>query len=310
MNTNPPITAQPLETAPLYAAAAGARLKHKRTPAVWLQRIGIAFLVAVALAYLYPLVWLLDASFRPAIEIFQIPPLLFSQPPWDSFSSYSLSSFIKAVSDWNVQWSFFISLLVTLVGILLTLLVCSLCAYALAFLDFPGKNALFMVILGSMMLPIVTMIVPYYKVLSTIGLTNNLLGIVLPYAASAFGVFLLRQYYIKIPKALLESAQIDGCRHLGTWWHIVLPTARPALAALAIVQFRLIWNDFLIPMIVLRDENLFTLPIKIQLMDSQNFDKPYDVIIASGFITAAIPLIFFLIFQRQFIEGLSGGVKE
>lgn len=276
----------------------------------WLRKIGLALLVALAAIYLYPLVWMFDASFRPAIEIFQMPPVLFSKLPWESLRSYSLDSFITAFTQWDVGWSFLISLFLTLVGIALTLLVCSLCAYAFAFLDFPGKNVVFMIILGSMMLPLVTMIVPFYKVLSSIGLTNNLFGIILPYSASAFGVFLLRQYYIKIPKALLESAQIDGCRHLLTWWYIVLPTARPALAALAIVQFRLIWNDFLIPMIVLRDENLFSLPIKIQLMDSQNFNKPYDVIIASGLITAAIPLLFFLFFQRQFIEGLSGGVKE
>lgn len=276
----------------------------------WLQKIGLAVLVAIAAIYLYPLVWMFDASLRPAIEIFQVPPVLFTDPFWESLRSYSLNSFLAALKEWDVGWSFLISMLVTLVGIVLTLVICSLCAYSFAFLDFPGKNVVFMIILGSMMLPLVTMIVPLYKLLSSIGLTNNLLGIILPYSASAFGVFLLRQYYIKIPKALLESAQIDGCRHLLTWWHIVLPTARPALAALAIVQFRLIWNDFLIPMIVLRNDNLFTLPIKIQLMDSQNFYKPYDVIIASGFITAAIPLVFFLIFQRQFIEGLSGGVKE
>lgn len=276
----------------------------------WPRKIGIAFLTLLALAYLYPLFWMFDSSFRPAIEIFQVPPIFFTGPPWETLKSYSLNSFISALSDWGVGWSFFISIFVTLVGIVLTLLVCSLCAYSFAFLDFPGKQAAFMIILGSMMLPLMTMIVPYYKVLSTVGLTNNLFGIILPYSASAFGVFLLRQYYIKIPKALLESAQIDGCKHLRTWWHIVLPTARPALAALAIVQFRLIWNDFLVPMIVLRDENLFTLPIKIQLMDSQHFNKPYDVIIASGFITALIPLVFFLVFQRQFIEGLTGSLKE
>ncbi len=276
----------------------------------WLRKVGIALLTVLALVYLYPLLWMFDSSFRPAIEIFQVPPKLFTGPPWETLSSYSLSSFMAALTKWDVGWSFFISIMVTLSGIVLTLLVCSLCAYAFAFLEFPGKQAAFMTILGSMMLPLMTMIVPYYKVLSTIGLTNNLLGIILPYSASAFGVFLLRQYYIKIPKALLESAQIDGCRHLRTWWHIILPTSKPALAALAIVQFRLIWNDFLVPMIVLRDESLFTLPIKIQLMDSQNFSKPYDVIIASGFITALIPLVFFLFFQRQFIEGLTGGLKE
>lgn len=276
----------------------------------WPNKIGIVLLTSLAAVYLYPLLWMFDSSFRPAIEIFQVPPKLFTDWPWETMRAYTFNSFISALKDWGVGWSFFISIIVTLLGIVLTLLVCSMCAYAFAFLDFPGKQAAFMIVLGSMMLPLMTMIVPYYKVLSTVGLTNNLLGIILPYSASAFGVFLLRQYYIKIPKALLESAQIDGCQHLRTWWHIVLPTARPALAALAIVQFRLIWNDFLVPMIVLRDENLFTLPIKIQLMDSQNFNKPYDVIIASGFITALIPLIFFLVFQRQFIEGLTGSLKE
>jgi ABC-type glycerol-3-phosphate transport system permease component len=274
------------------------------------QHIGLALLLVLALAYLYPLIWMFDASFRPAIEIFQVPPVLFTGVPWETLRSYSLDSFVAALTEWNVGGSFLISMVVTLGGIALTLLVCSLCAYAFAFLEFAGKRFCFMIILGTMMLPMTTMIVPYYKVLSAIGLTNNLLGLILPYSASAFGVFLLRQYYIKIPKALLESAQIDGCRHLRTWWHIVMPTARPALAALAIIQFRLIWNDFLIPMIVLRDEHLFTLPIKIQLMDSQNFNKPYDLLITSGFITALIPMIFFLVFQRQFIEGLTGGVKE
>lgn len=274
------------------------------------RNLARVLLIALAGFYLYPLIWMLDAAFRPAIEIFQVPPALFSAPPWESLRSYSLNAFIAALTEWKVGVSFLVSIVVTLGGIALTLLVCSLCAYAFAFLEFPGKPVLFMAVLGTMMLPLTTMIVPYYKVLSAIGLTNNLLGLIVPYSASAFGVFLLRQYYIKIPKALLESAQIDGCRHLSTWWHIVVPTSRPALAALAIIQFRLIWNDFLIPMIVLRDENLFTLPIKIQLMDSQNFNKPYDLLIASGLITALIPMFFFLIFQRQFIEGLTGGVKE
>ena len=271
---------------------------------------GSVLLAAIALVYLYPLIWLMDSSFRPAIEIFQVPPALFQSPPWVSLSSWSLESFVKALGEWHIGRSFMVSVLVTASGISLTLILCSLTAYSFAFIDFPGKNALFVAILASMMLPMTTMIVPYYKVLNGFHLTDNLLGLIVPYSVSAFGVFMLRQYYIRIPKALIESAKIDGATHLKIWWRIILPLSKPALAALAIIQFRQIWNDFLLPMILLRSESRYTMPITIQVMDSVNIAKPYDVIIASGFLTALVPMILFICFQKYFIKGLSGGVKE
>jgi ABC-type glycerol-3-phosphate transport system permease component len=279
---------------------------NRMTP---MKSIGIVLLCAISLIYLYPLLWQADSAFRPAVDIFQTPPVLF-QDTAKAISEYTLESFRTALGDWNVGWAFLMSVLITFAGIALTLVVCSLSAYAFAYLDFPGKGFLFMVVLGSMMLPMGTMIAPSYKVIRTLGLTNNPLGLILPYAVSAFGVFLLRQYYIKIPRALIESAKIDGANHVRIWWNIILPLSKPALAALAIFQFRTIWNDFLMPMIILRSEIFFTLPVRIQVMDSQNFNKPYDAIIATGFITAIVPTIVFLVFQRQFIEGLAGGVKE
>jgi len=277
------------------------------TPLQWL---GVVALCAVGVAYLYPLLWLLDSSFRPAVQVFQFPPVLFKEPLLEALRGYTLQPFRTAFSHWHVGWAFGVSVVVTLAGIGLTLLVCSLCAYAFAYLEFPGRGALFFVVLGTMMLPMTTMIVPYYQVIRGLRLSNNLLGLVVPYAVSAFGVFMLRQYYIKIPRALIECAKVEGAGHLRIWWSIILPLSRPALAALAIVQFRQIWNDFLYPMIILRSEQLFTLPVRIQVMDSQNFNKPYDAIITTGFITALVPMVFFLAFQRHFIEGLAGGIKE
>jgi ABC-type glycerol-3-phosphate transport system permease component len=177
-------------------------------------------------------------------------------------------------------------------------------------MNFPGKNILFILILATMMLPMYTMIAPYYQVLRTLGFTNSLHGLIIPYAASAMGVFLMRQYFIRLPLGLVEAARIDGAGKIRIWWQIIIPLSKPALASLAIIQFREVWNDFLIPMVVLRNGNLFTLPIKLQLMDSQTFNKPYDAIISTGFITALIPVLAFLIFQKQFIEGLAGGIKE
>jgi multiple sugar transport system permease protein len=274
-----------------------------------LQLVGVALLCVIGLLYLYPLFWLLDSSFRSAVEIFQFPPVLF-RDFLAGVRSYTWGSFHSAFSHWHVGWAFGVSVLVTLCGIALTLLVCSLCAYAFAYLEFPGRKALFALILGTMMLPMTTMITPFYQVLRSLGLTNNLLGLIVPYSVSAFGVFLLRQYYIKIPRSFMESAKTEGAGHLRIWWSIILPLSRPALAALAIVQFRGIWNDFLFPMIILRSDKLYTLPIRIQVMDSQNFNKPYEAIISAGFITALVPMVFFLFFQRQFIEGLAGGIKE
>ncbi len=271
--------------------------------------IGYVLLGLTAFLAMLPLLWLFDVAFRPKIEIFQVPPVVFQRDLLHAFSSYSWHSFGRAISQFQIGLAFYNSLLVTLVGILLTLGVCSLCAYAFAFMEFKGKNFIFFAILATMMLPTGTMVAPYYQVLRTLGLTNQLAGIIIPYAASAFGVFLLRQYFICLPMSLFEAAVIDGASRLRIWWQIILPLSKPALAALAIIQFRLIWNDFMIPMIVLRDDALFTLPVKLQVMDSTNFNVPYDAIMATGFISAAIPIVFFLFFQRQFVEGLSGSVK-
>lgn len=268
-----------------------------------------AVMVLIAIVYLFPLFWLGDASFRPAIEIFNVPPVYFKEPLLKAFSSYSLDTYIKALTEWNIGMAFVMSTIVTVCATIMTLVVCSLCAYAFSFIEFPGRNVLFYFVLGTMMIPMVTMITPLYQVLRTLHLTDNLMGIMLPYVVSGFGVFLLRQFYIKIPKSLLESAKIDGAGHFRIWWGIILPLSKPALAALSIVQFRLLWNDFLIPMIVLKSDFLYTLPIRIQVIDGVNFNKPYDVIIASGFIAALIPMVVFLMFQKQFIEGLTGGTK-
>lgn len=274
-----------------------------------LQWLGVAFLCLVGLVYLYPLFWLFDSSLRPGVEIFQFPPILF-RDFWAGITGYTFGSYKLALGHWNVGWSFGVSVLVTSSVILLTLLLCSLAAYAFAYLEFRGRNALFAFLLATMMLPTGTMIAAFRQLIVSLGLYNTLMAIILPSSVSAFGVFLLRQYYIKIPRTLMEAAKVEGASHLRIWWSIILPLSRPALAALAIVQFRGVWNDFLLPMIMLEKDTLLTLPIKIRQMDSVNFNKPYESIIAAGFITALVPMIFFLIFQKQFIEGLAGGVKE
>ena len=275
-----------------------------------IQRIfGYSALTLIALFAMAPLLWLFDISFRPKVEIFNIPPAILTKGFFGSFASYSLDSFIKSIVRFNVHIGFLNSAFIVVCGIFFTLLVGSLASFAFAFLKFPGRNVLFIAVLATMMLPTGTMLAPFYQVLRMLGLTNNLFGIIIPYAAGAWTVFMIRQYFVRLPYSFVEAGIVDGAGFYRVWWQIILPLAKPALAAMAILQFRGIWNDFLLPMIVLRDDIYHTLPIKLQVMNSMNYDIPYDAMMATSFITALIPVIFFLIFQRYFVEGIAGGMK-
>ncbi|NLG83364.1 MAG: carbohydrate ABC transporter permease [Firmicutes bacterium] len=281
-------------------------------PPVWIKMrktVGLVFLSIFALFFLAPLFWIIYVSFVPKIYIFMVPPVIFTDF-FGTIKSFNLNSFALAFgSEWKVGFSFINSIVITASSIILTMIVCSLCAYAFAFMNFPGRDVLFVMILATMMLPMTTMIAPYYRVLRTYGLLNTRLGLIIPYAASAFSVFLLRQYFVRLPMALVEAAIIDGASRFRVWWQIILPLSKPALITLAIYQFRQIWNDFLIPMIVLRDERLFTFPLKLQFMSSVTVKFPWDAMMATGCIAILVPFILFLIYQRYFMEGLSGSIK-
>jgi ABC-type glycerol-3-phosphate transport system permease component len=274
-----------------------------------LRLCGLAAMCALSLIFAAPLLWLADVSLRPKSEIFAVPPKILSGPITETMRSYSLNSFIQAIQQWDVGQAFFNSAFITISAILLTILVCSLCAFAFAHMRFPGRDIIFVCLLATMMMPTVTMISPYYRVLRLYGLNNTYQGLIIPYSASVFLLFLLRQYFVKIPTSYIEAAVVDGAGMFRIWWQIILPLAKPALATLAIYQFRAVWNDFLIPMIVLRTKTLHTLPIKLQFMDSQNYNVPFDAIMATSLIAVLIPVVFFFAFQKQFIAGLSGGLK-
>ncbi|NLU41687.1 MAG: carbohydrate ABC transporter permease [Firmicutes bacterium] len=274
-----------------------------------LRLCGLAAMCVLALIFAAPLLWLADVAFRPKSEIFSVPPKILSGPVTETMKSYSLESFRQAIDRWDVGQAFLNSAFITVSAIVLTILVCSLCAFAFAHMRFPGRDIVFVCLLATMMMPTVTMISPYYRVLRLYGLNNTYQGLIIPYSASVFLLFLLRQYFVKIPSSYIEAALMDGASMFRVWWQIILPLGKPALATLAIYQFRAVWNDFLIPMIVLRNRALHTLPIKLQFMDSQNYNVPFDAIMATSLIAVLIPVVFFFLFQKQFIEGLSGGLK-
>ncbi len=271
--------------------------------------ITAALLSILAVIFLYPLVWLFDASLRPSLEVLQTPPIMFQKPIWEAVRTYTRDAYLSIFLYWNIGRAMMNSLFITVSTILLTLAICSLCAYAFAFIKYPGKNFFFFLAIGTMMIPTNTLIVSIYKVMSNLNLLNNWFGLILYSSISGLGIFLLRQYFIKIPTSFIESARMDGASHFQTWWHVVLPLAKPAMATLAIIQFRAVWNDFLLPIVILRNEKLFTLPLKIMIIGGGIYGNA-STLLAAGFITIIVPLAFFIKFQRQFIESLTSGLKS
>jgi ABC-type glycerol-3-phosphate transport system permease component len=241
-------------------------------------------------------------SFKPTNEMFSLPPNLWIAGKM-GFQNYGI-----AFTKHEVHIAVMNSVAVTTLQIFFQLLVPALAAYPLATMRFPGRNAIFYGILATMMIPQFGMLVPAFKVVSSLKLVNNYAGIVIPAAAAPFGVFLLRQYYSRLPKDFFDAGIVDGANQLTLWFKVALPLAKPALAALAIYTFTGSWKNLLWPMLILQKKELFTLPIRLFFMIS-GYAQDYASLMAGSTIAAAVPLVFFLFFQAQFIEGLSGGIK-
>lgn len=218
-------------------------------------------------------------------------------------------NYYKVWQDIPIPRYFANSLIVAISAVVLNLLTCSLAAYPLAKLRFRGRNLMFTLLLGTLVFPPQLLMIPLYVMaIKVFHFENTFYGLVLPFATSAFGIFLLRQIYMGIPDELLEAARLDGASEFGIWWRILMPLIRPGLATLAIITFVNAWNDFLWPLLMLSDRDLFTLPIGLAFL--RGFFSGNLRTVAAGIIVATLPvMIVFIAFQRQFIRGLSGAVK-
>ncbi len=259
------------------------------------------FLIVAACIFLAPIVWTIMTSFKPTNNMFSLPPKLWV--PGMGWQNYR-----TAFSVHQMHLAVFNSFATTALQIFFTLFVSALAAYPLAVMQFPGRNAIFFGILATMMIPQFGMVVPTFKVVAILKLTNNYGGLVLPGAAAPFGVFLLRQYYMRLPKDFFDAGIVDGATQWTLWYKVALPLAKPALAALAIYTFTNAWKALLWPLLILQKKELFTLPIRLFFVMS-GYNQDYSSLMAGATIAAVIPILFFLFFQSQFIEGLSGGVK-
>jgi putative chitobiose transport system permease protein len=258
---------------------------------------------AIALLTLFPLLWLISTALKsPTENILQSPPQLWpSQPTLDNFS--------RVWQSLPFGQYLYNSILVSLLTVGLNLLFCALAAYPLARLSFVGKNGIFIAIISTIMIPFQIVMIPLYILTVQLGLTNSYLGMIFPSLASAFGIFLLRQAFMSVPKEIEEAARMDGSSELGLWWYIMLPAIRPALITLAIFVFIGAWSDFLWPLIIIQDESLYTLPLGVAKL-AGTFSLDWRLVAAGSIISIAPVLLLFLFLQRYIVPTDTGsGVK-
>lgn len=263
----------------------------------------LVFLIIFAIIFTIPFVWLLSTALKsPSENIFSYPPQFIPQ-------QITISNFTEVWNTIPMARYFINSIIVAIFSIVLNLVFSSLAAYPLARMDFKGRDTIFYMILSTMMIPFQVIMIPIFIICMKLGLTDSYIGVVLPTAVSAFGIFLMRQAYLSIPKELEETALIDGCNSFDIWWRIMVPLTKPALSTLAIFSFVASWSDFLWPLIILKDTDKYTLPLGISYLAGA-FSANWRLI-AAGSIISIIPILLVFIFlQKYFIEGSTEGAVK
>ena len=259
-------------------------------------------LIVFTLIYLVPIVWMTLSSFKPDAELFAYPPTIFP-------SSFSLENYLDAWGRGDFGLYFKNTTVVAVSATILTVVINTMAGYAFAKYRFKGSTAIFMMFLATLMLPLEVLMIPIFQVVRTFHLYNNFLGLIIPSAATPAGVFLVRQYFLTIPNELMESARIDGASETKILLRLMLPLAKPVMSVLAIFAFLWRWNDYMWPLVVIRDTQKYTVQLALA-----NFSGQYAVdwgsLLAMSVLTMIPVLIIFLIFQKQFMKGMVAGAVK
>ncbi|MDO7907548.1 carbohydrate ABC transporter permease [Paenibacillus sp. JX-17] len=275
----------------------------KRNWAVTIPLVILFLLFAVF--SLFPLFALILASLKPSTELLRFGLNL--RLDWDLMSLKNYSFIFQGASDYFLWYRN--SIVFTVLFTVLCLLLSAMVGYGLAMYQFRLKNTIFLLVLIVMMIPVEIIMLPLYKLMIGLKLINTVWGVILPFVVAPIPIFFFRQYLGGVPKDFMDAARVDGCSEYGIFVRVMMPLMAPAFAAMAILQAMNSWNNFLWPMIVLRTNDMLTLPIGLSSLLTP-YGNNYDILIA-GSVLAILPiLIVFLFFQRYFIEGMTaGGVK-
>jgi multiple sugar transport system permease protein len=268
-----------------------------------IARTGVYILLTVVIIItLLPLIWMLSASLKTDVEVFSVPVRWIPEnPAWNNYRAiWQKIDFARFTYN-----SFKLSVIVTLIQVLTS----CFAAYGFAKCRFPGRELLFFLYIATIAIPWQVYMLPQYVEMRLLHLNNTHLGYILMQSFTAFGVFLVRQFYVGIPDELLDAARIDGLNEYGAFFRIVLPLSRPVLATLVIFSFVGIWNDFMGPMIYFDSVHIKTIPLGIRMFLGQ-YSTEYGLIMAASVLSLLPVFVVFLLFQRFFVEGIAtSGIK-
>ncbi|HIR28136.1 MAG TPA: carbohydrate ABC transporter permease [Candidatus Choladousia intestinigallinarum] len=266
------------------------------------QGLLIALMIVIALIIVFPVYVMVISSFKQNEDIFSMELL-------PSLSSLTLNNYITVFTEENLGaniWnSFFVATIVTVVALIFH----AMSGYALARLEFKGKKIIFTWIISTLMIPFSVIMIPLFIIVKQMGLINNLWGIIIPMIPNAYGIFLFRQFFLGIPRELEESAKIDGASYFGVFLKIVLPLAKPIAVTLAVSFFLANWNNYLWPLIVAQDRELWLVQIAIANFKSSQAVE-WNLVLAASCVASLPIIILFFIFQRHITEGIkTSGIK-
>jgi multiple sugar transport system permease protein len=260
--------------------------------------VGVGMLIMLS-----PFYFMFVFATQSRTEIFSLPP--------PTFFGNDLLGNLKILTDrlpfWrNLGWSVYVALASTA----LTLLFCSMGGYAFALFDFRYKNTLFGLVMATMLIPTFMNMIPTFMIMDLLGWIDQPRALYIPGAASAFGIFLMRQFVTTtVPKDLIEAARLDGCSELGIYWRIVLPLLKPALGTLGLITFIASWNNFIGPLVVMRSPDMYTLPLALRSLQSP-VDTEWGALMTGSAIATLPLLVLFVLSSRQLISGLTAGAVK
>ena len=244
-----------------------------------------------------PFVWMVSTSFKPEAEVFRFPPRFIPE-------TITISNYVRLFSRLNFTRYFFNTALVAVSITLASLFINSLAGYAFAKIKFRGRDVMFVSVLATMMVPGSVTVIPAFLLIKSLGMVNTYAGLILPGLASAFGIFLMRQFIMTIPDELIEAAQIDGASEFWIFANVILPLAAPALATLALFTFLGSWNNFFWPLIIATDESMYTLPVAIAVLSGQHGGE-FALQMAGATVVITPILVLFILLQRYYISGIA-----
>ena len=259
------------------------------------------WLIVFAIFMMGPFLWLLSVSLMPGKNVFSFPPAIF--PSFIDFKNYidvwKYMDFFKYI--WN-------TVVISVLGVVLSIFFSCLTAYPLAVFKFKGRNAIFLVLVSTMIIPAAAGLVVNYLTIKALGLMDTYLAVILPSTVSVFNIFLMRQAFMGVPLEIRDSGRIDGASEFRIWYQLMMPMVKPAIAVIGLLEFMAMWNNFLWPIIVLNDTTKYPLASALSFLNGQ-FSYNFGWI-AAGTMISVIPIIVvFLFTQKYYMEGISGAVK-